>query len=98
MTEAPPTAESELTANWPTASLSSSCTESSLNPETKSLQIEKKTSANSSPKYHKCITENLLKIGFLRYEHTVKNDSILMNESFSLQDAENKHQKTPLAL
>lgn len=35
--EALPTAESELTANWQTASLSSRRMESSLNPETKSL-------------------------------------------------------------
>lgn len=42
LTEAPPTAELELTANWPTASLSSSRTELSLNPHRKSLHREKR--------------------------------------------------------
>lgn len=41
LTESPPTAESELTANWPTASLSSNRIESSLNADRKSLQKQK---------------------------------------------------------
>lgn len=41
LTEAPPTAESELTTNWPTASLSSNRTKSLLNLETKLLKREK---------------------------------------------------------
>lgn len=41
--EAPPTAESELSANWPTVSLSSSRTELLLISERKFLQIKKYT-------------------------------------------------------
>ncbi len=41
LTEALPTAGSELTANWPTASLSNRRIQSSLSPERKSLQEKK---------------------------------------------------------
>lgn len=40
--EAAPTADPELMANWPTASLSSNRRESSVNMETKSLDTEEK--------------------------------------------------------
>lgn len=40
--EAAPTADPELMANWPTASLSSNRRESSVNMETKSLYTEEK--------------------------------------------------------
>lgn len=41
--EAPPTAELELMANWPTASLSNNGRELSVNSEVKSLQREKRS-------------------------------------------------------
>lgn len=41
--EAPPTAQLELMANWPTASLSNNSRELSVNSEVKSLQREKRS-------------------------------------------------------
>lgn len=41
--EAPPTAQLELMANWPTASLSNNSRELSVSSEVKSLQREKRS-------------------------------------------------------
>lgn len=51
--EAPPTAESEPMANWPTASLSNNRRELSVNLEAKSLYMEKKSEQNQQEVGHK---------------------------------------------